>query len=1240
MADMKELLNEKERKTLSIIQKDLEFLFEKEEILPNEIDKLLEQLNSEEAKRYITYLKEGSKPEIAMREALFSGGSVLSKYLFGEISPEVNIGEGFIDYLIKVDRNKIMLLELKPLFENQFDTVRGQRVFKKIKQVNLVWEQHKPQVVKYIQSQNSEFVILTNLKIWSFFSRISLQVESKPFLIINFDEFDNDYKVIGSLTDYLERKESHYHREGLDKKFFESLKEWVKAVAAINFTAEDKTKMELIVSLINKFIFVQTLDDYGIIDFKWLETTWNHFAVRWGAKGKLKILQEFFKELDSWFFEYYDTELFKVRILDYINSDSKNIEKLYECLEFVIGLTAWQKTLGGYRGIFQYKFKYIDEDIFGKAYETFLAEIKKERGIYYTPKLITKYVVENTVGKTFREISGQLCNELEKEDFDKAKNLAEEFVAIKILDSSCGSGSFLIKALRCIWQEYTALQESIAKICNKYEARRPIVSGNNTSLFLPDEIRAKVDQCNELKNMLGFNNSRRDLISKIILRHVYGNDLDRNAIDVAKVNLWLEAIKLAPQEFRYDRLPAETNHILPDLEMNLGNGDTLVGLPEEIAVDYLVKNHKEELIELFNLRNKYLDNPRAIELVEKIEEVKGKIRIRLNEEFKNYIISNNFPSEIFGNVLSFHWPLEFWYLYFSEDGNPLSNDLRGVDVLIGNPPYVDYRSVEPISIHNYFKKVYESSRVPEKYNLYILFIEKGLKLLKKNGRFGYINPLQWMGSLMGAKLREYLLNNYHIAEIDDLSLLGVFEEPTLSNLGLFFLDKHAQKDRIKIGYKIASSDDIAGNAINFVFDDLDNLIIGPDKVIMLDPDSMVNSLIKELEKNVKLNEVIELEWGTSQAGYGQKKITKEQYDKLSSSQKKSYVPLVQTGDLNRHCIFWQGEYIDKSIYSSAKQKQFSEPKLIFSRRAPTIECAYDEQGFYLGKVAFSLKFKKRVSPYFLVGVFNSNLIDFYFKKVYETIHPGGNLRLDIPYLNQLPVKLSQSEKETKLANNIVKLTSKIVALKTARQKYIEIWNEGFKRFNKVDRTLHEILNNDAELIKHGKSKDSWTNKVTFYPFQNDKQLENFNQIKAIGDAKKSVIKIYGIHEDNRSNLIYEIVFNDKNLMQHVYFSIISALKSGVRIRNLGELFKKTSVPIVPPDIKTMQNIFEKIKSEFVDWLRHEKITEVKPEIAQIDQDIVFLDSEINNLVFALYRLNRDEVKLVALSSAEQVVSAT
>jgi type I restriction-modification system DNA methylase subunit len=328
----------------------------------------------------------------------------------------------------------------------------------------------------------------------------------------------------------------------MHKRFFESLKIWVDKLSEVEFDTDEKTKIELMIRLLNKFIFIQTLDDFFVVDARWIKTNWDEIERKWHAKGKYQVLKEFFSEIDTWFYEYYDTELFRDNVLKYLKKDSTNVNNLYNNLQLVLGLGAWQPTFSSFKGIMQYNFRHIDEDIFGKAYETFLAEVRHDEGIYYTPKYVTEYIVENTVGKTYDGFLSEIERAIAEENFYKVKDLVSRFVSIRVLDPACGSGSFLIKAVRKIMSKYRKLNELLKNLDAKYNRY-------NGSLVRPKEVEEKVSRLSEIADIVRTGNER-ELISRLLVRHIHGNDLDSKALEVAKVNIWLEAIKLAPTEFR------------------------------------------------------------------------------------------------------------------------------------------------------------------------------------------------------------------------------------------------------------------------------------------------------------------------------------------------------------------------------------------------------------------------------------------------------------------------------------------------------------------------------------------------------------------------------------------------------------------------------------------------------------------------------------------------------------------
>ncbi|MGV9172515.1 MAG: hypothetical protein ACOC35_08100, partial [Promethearchaeia archaeon] len=297
-------------KELSNLIEDFEILFPKEKLKLSEIGNLKSQLKSDPLVRYLEDLSTGSLPESALREELFAGDSIMGKFFFGKMSPEVSISGGFIDYQISINYNSV-LLELKPLFVQEKDK-KGK--IRYLKQGELDWKKHKQQIKKY--SLENEYIILTNLKHWYIFSRRS-KGEALNDDPLTFTEFFEEFKRVKNIYNYLERFERRKDKGKLDELFFKSLKFWVNQLKSVEFRKgiSEKEKIEIIINLINKFVFIQTLDDYSVIKFQWIHKYWQIMVEDWESISKKTAIEEFFKKVNKWFFLYYDTELFKTSLL-------------------------------------------------------------------------------------------------------------------------------------------------------------------------------------------------------------------------------------------------------------------------------------------------------------------------------------------------------------------------------------------------------------------------------------------------------------------------------------------------------------------------------------------------------------------------------------------------------------------------------------------------------------------------------------------------------------------------------------------------------------------------------------------------------------------------------------------------------------------------------------------------------------------------------------------------------------
>lgn len=296
------------------------------------------------------------------------------------------------------------------------------------------------------------------------------------------------------------------------------MKEWVSQLSNVRFIVKEDEKTKLIINLINKFIFIQSLDKFWVIDKNYIGEEWSRIERRWASKDKARILVKFFEEINEYFYELYDTELFRIAeenktIIDYIDKSQENIDLLYEKTKNILGINYGSDIGSWIPGIIQYNFRRIDEDILGKSYETFLAEIRKEHGIYYTPKYITQYIINNTVEILFNKRIEEISQNLKSGKYENCAHLINNFFSIKILDPACGSGSFLIKVLRLIWSKYNELFNIIDEEYRKY-------SDFKGKLIRTDEIETIFQKLLNLIQTIGFSD-KRTLISKIIVRHIY-----------------------------------------------------------------------------------------------------------------------------------------------------------------------------------------------------------------------------------------------------------------------------------------------------------------------------------------------------------------------------------------------------------------------------------------------------------------------------------------------------------------------------------------------------------------------------------------------------------------------------------------------------------------------------------------------------------------------------------------------
>ena len=303
---------------------------------------------------------------------------------------------------------------------------------------------------------------------------------------------------------------------------------------------------------------------------------------------------------------------------------------------------------------------------------------------------------------------------------------------VTVLDPTCGSGAFLFAALNIL--------EPLYEICLD---RMEEFHGKNGKLFK--------DELAEIKDKFR-SNQKYFIYKNIILRNLYGVDIMHEATEIARLRLFLKMMAVVDVDPYDENLGLDP---LPDIDFNVKCGNTLVGYASEQEIQdgltngdmfawFELKGKIDDELKKVTMAFKYfrdqqLDlNPDNQSLAEVKIEVKKRlaaIRTLLDDQLydKN---SGKKKAQWLTDTQPFHWYTEFY---------PIMAERGGFDVIIGNPPYVEYSEVKNYKISGY--------RTEPCGNLYTFVCERSYRLVNSSGRFGMIVPMSCISTERMATLR-------------------------------------------------------------------------------------------------------------------------------------------------------------------------------------------------------------------------------------------------------------------------------------------------------------------------------------------------------------------------------------------------------------------------------------------------------------------------------------------------------
>jgi type I restriction-modification system DNA methylase subunit len=380
------------------------------------------------------------------------------------------------------------------------------------------------------------------------------------------------------------------------------------------------------------------------------------------------------------------------------------------------------------------------------------------------------------------------------------------------------------------------------------------------------------------------------------------------------------------------------------------------------------------------------------------------------------------------------------------------------DVIIGNPPYIRSQLLDD-NDKRYFKTHYTSAK--NQYDIYILFIEKAIDLLKNGGYLGFIMPNKLLISDYGLGIRKLILKETNIVQIIDVSNLEVF-----SGVGTYpiilILRKQSpdKKNKIKIINDVKSPTVL----LNPSFD-----IILQENFCSNDKNLFITSVgkAKILEEKIKLNclnlgEITEIYRGVIPESQKEYVLSKHQYDKLNAKEKLLCRKALRARFVDRYNFSWNEEYFfyHKNI-KIERSKKFELPKIIMPRTVINLEAAYDAEGYTLIDRLYYIRVKNnKLNSKYILGILNSKLISFYYRTVFGATHlQGGYLDLKGIDLEKIPIKVISDMDQSIM----IELVDKMLTLN--------------KKMNKINVGTNEKRSLEEEIKKIDKEIDDFAYKI-------------------------------------------------------------------------------------------------------------------------------------------------------------------
>lgn len=690
----------------------------------------------------------------------------------------------------------------------------------------------------------------------------------------------------------------------------------------------------------------------------------------------------------------------------------------------------------------------VDPEMLGKIFESLL-EDNKAKGSFYTPKEIVRYMCkESLIAYLETKVSH---NALAGKARDKAserpapddsasqcgvgngggdsvpeardlKCLIRQFIEthevpaslaplrdtldaalreVKICDPAIGSGAFPMGLLNELWRCREALQDTTERGDFNSPAQ------DNSRLSQREDVATRGKRVGGARPQ-----SRVDLKKEIIENNIYGVDIERGAIDIARLRFWLSIV-----------VDADKPEPLPNFDYKFMQGNSLIESYKGIDLSRISNRRpggQSKSTQLLlgldgDLSRKNLQRLMRDYFSVTDHQQKASMRKAINDEVKHLIkdFIGGTDADLSSLDPSATQDFFLWHTWFKD-----IFDQGGFDIVIGNPPYLQVKK----GIVDKTKYPYSEGKDKGKQNLYKLFVEHSYNILSDNGICALITQSSLMCDSSSQYTRELLLRKTTLSQIIEFPKVAPHPEGQLFKGALvatciLLYRKAIPNNEHK--FCLSAHNDLT------TLEQFDFAVMSQQTPIKFYPEGFCFPLIRRQDFSIieKMNDgTIFLGEMIQSSSQGDFNLTNESF---CFSTNKTDVKMYRGCHVHRYYIdndveeYIQGGYKKDIVQNNIRNTYIVCQQISGMTDKRRFNVALTKQDSCLfGNSVNKISVLPKCNPAYLLAVINSRIIDWYFRKT------STNNHVNIYELEQLPIPNATKEQQQPIIDSIKIITEK------------------------------------------------------------------------------------------------------------------------------------------------------------------------------------------------------------------------